>query len=114
MVDLQFVDILKRLIENSVKFAGIDKPVDVSLKADDDTISVLIRDYGPGIKNSEYQLAQDLFGQVRRGKSEQQGCGLGITISTWFARINEGDLMFHRPESGEGLIVEARFPRYIT
>jgi len=112
LLELQFVEILKRIIENSVKFAGIEKPIEISLRGDEQTISVLVRDYGPGLKDSDYNLAQELFGQISRTTKEQQGCGLGITISTWFAEINEGDLLFHRPDSGEGLIVEARFPRF--
>ena len=113
IVELQFRDVLRRLIDNSLKFAGIENPVEISLASDSQTISIMIRDHGPGMKAKECQLAQDLFGQISRGEKEQQGCGLGITISTWLTEINQGELIFHIPDSGSGLLLELRFPRYV-
>lgn len=107
---LQIKNIFYRLLDNAFKFAGHEKPVDVIvLQKDKQTISFVIRDYGPGLGSKDYPDAYKLFGQIGRDTKEQQGVGFGISICSYLAEINGANIFLNEPESGEGLEVEVRF-----
>ncbi len=99
ILEVQFEDAIKRLIENSVKFAGKEKPIEISLEVrKENTVSILVRDFGPGFEDSETRNALQLFGQIQRDKNEQQGCGLGITIANFYVENHGGEIIFNKPK----------------
>ena len=108
----QVADVMKRIISNAVKFGGVEKSPMVWLACPDPGyLSIFIRDYGPGLSEAELESATQLFGQVGREQKEQQGCGLGLTITSYFTELNGGTALFRSPEDGKGgLEVELRFP----
>ncbi|MCC6954610.1 MAG: hybrid sensor histidine kinase/response regulator [Deltaproteobacteria bacterium] len=109
--DVQVVNIIQRLISNALKFAGGAKPVVISMAVTNTTGSIFVRDFGPGLSEAIAQEACELFKQINRERIEQQGCGIGLSISRCFASLNGGELHFSSPtDGGEGLQVELRFP----
>ena len=108
----QISDVLNRVIGNALKFGGSSGPVKTWLASSEEGfVSIFVRDYGPGLSESEMSAARELFVQVDREVKEQQGCGLGLTITSYYVELNGGTAHFRTPEDGEGgLEVELVFP----
>ena len=76
---------------------------------DDGEASIYIRDRGPGLSDQIMEQACQVFAQIGREKFEQQGCGIGLTIASYFVKLNEGTLSFSHPEDRVGLEVKITF-----
>jgi signal transduction histidine kinase len=97
----QIIEILERLISNSLKFHSEQKEIYISTFPLGDEIAIEIKDKGIGIDPIRLKEAIDVFGQIDRDKLEQQGGGLGLAIANRFASINKGRLEFDNlPEGG--------------
>jgi signal transduction histidine kinase len=59
-----------------------------------------IEDNGPGIAEDERQRVFERF--YRIANSEQDGCGLGLSIAKEIAARHEADLELHSTASGVG------------
>jgi CheY-like chemotaxis protein len=60
-----------------------------------------VEDTGPGIAPEDQELIFDPFVQSAAGKQDQEGTGLGLTISEQFANLMNGDLSVES-EFGKG------------
>lgn len=96
----QIQDILKRFIDNAVKFSGDTKDIEAHICPRDQQVVVEVRDRGIGIDSSKINEALNLFGQIDRERLEQQGGGLGLAIAVRYARINGGSLELENREGG--------------
>ncbi|MFN8388885.1 MAG: response regulator [Bdellovibrionota bacterium] len=107
--DVQVAHVIQHLLSNALKFGGPDKPIDVSVRLEGGEIVLGVRDYGPGLSDRDVARACELFSQIGRETTEQQGAGLGLTISQYFTKINNGKLSFGKPEEGNGLYAQLTF-----
>jgi light-regulated signal transduction histidine kinase (bacteriophytochrome) len=75
----QLVHVLKNLIENSIKYRGLDPPrVHVTAERHDEYWTIRLEDNGIGF---DQQYAEQIFGLFRRlHRSEYNGTGLGLAI----------------------------------
>ncbi len=71
--------VLANLLENALKFATDDAPVEVSLECDDRTATITVVDRGPGIATDQLERIFDKFVRTREGTVT--GTGLGLYIS---------------------------------
>ena len=112
--DIQIGSILQRIFSNAQKFGPKGEKVTATFTSDDQTVSVVIRDMGPGLSAEVIERACEMFSQIDRERQEQQGCGLGLTIAMYYAEINNAKLMFRPPVDGEpGLEVELQLFRHV-
>lgn len=111
LYDVQIASVLHHLLGNAVKFAGSLRPIEVSVGIQGTELVVRIRDHGPGLQSQFFDKATELFSQIDRETTEQQGAGVGLTIARAFTEINDGTIEFIRPAHGPGLIAELRFVR---
>lgn len=102
-------DILRRLLDNAVKFSHPDTAVTVSLHEHDGYV-MAVKDLGIGIPEEKRSVLFQKFGQVDRDKNEQQGTGLGLYIAFHLARLNNGDLTYETQE-GLGSTFFLRMPK---
>lgn len=86
------------LIENAIKFSSNNGNIDITMKTHDNKLSVMIRDYGIGIENTEKIF--DRFYQADESHS-QSGFGLGLTIVKRIIELSEGEILIDS-KKGEG------------
>jgi len=99
---------LINLIDNAV--AHGDK-VRVSVKADDNAVTIAVEDNGPGIPEELYEEAFRPFSRLDETRSRnQKGVGLGLAIARDVARSHGGDIKLSRSPLG-GLRAALRLPR---
>ncbi|MEQ8663587.1 MAG: HAMP domain-containing sensor histidine kinase, partial [Gammaproteobacteria bacterium] len=99
---------LASLIDNSIKYAGPGARIDVSVAADADTVSVAVRDDGPGIPADELAHVTERFYRVDRSRS-LPGNGLGLSIVAAIATFHEGRLEL--ANGAPGLLARLVLPR---
>lgn len=75
---------LTNLLENAVDFANSD--VDISASWDEKTLSISIRDDGPGFTVDVLGKIGDPYVSVRGGKSLQKGSGGGLGLGIFIAK----------------------------
>ncbi len=108
--DVQIAHVVQHLLSNAVKFGGNITPVEISIEIRESEAVLTVRDHGPGMDRKSAERACELFNQLNREVMEQQGAGLGLTISRYFTEINGGRLTFTPPSEGTGLKAELAFP----
>ena len=75
----RIIQVLANLLSNAIKFSPEDKPVEISTMASNDTITISVRDQGPGMDASAAQRVFDRYYQTDTGK-QSLGFGLGLAI----------------------------------
>ncbi len=98
--DVQVIDLFHRLLSNAHKFGDPERATEVSVGVCENSVEVHIRDYGKGMSGKALEDVCQSFNQINRDKLEQQGCGLGLTIASYYASLNGGHLSFDNPEGG--------------
>jgi two-component system, sensor histidine kinase and response regulator len=106
-------EILRRLLENAVKFSLDGSTVHCRLTDDGISWSVSIEDHGRGIPSDELPKIVEKFYQVDRKRYEQQGIGLGLYIAKSLVEMNKLVLAFESAVD-KGTIARLRFPKTIT
>lgn len=105
-------DILERvlvsLLHNGIKFSPRDGTVSLSLHDAKTTVSLIVRDEGPGFSNVALARAFDRFWRddAARGRS---GTGLGLAIAKSAVERLGGSIRI-RNAPGGGAEIETRFP----
>jgi signal transduction histidine kinase len=85
--------ILINLLTNAIKFTAADGTIRAWCATTAETISIHITDTGRGIPHDQLSAVFDPFVQIgRQLNSDDQGVGLGLSISRELARGMGGDL----------------------
>ncbi|MBZ9799259.1 ATP-binding protein [Mesorhizobium sp. ES1-4] len=102
---------LKRCVTNLVQNAvTYGTKAHLSLSHSDDTITLAIRDEGPGIPQAQIDAVFGSFVRLEQSRNRQTGgLGLGLTIARNIARAAGGDVRLSN-HSGGGLLTELRLP----
>jgi two-component system sensor histidine kinase KdpD len=92
---------LRQLLGNAVKYSPPETMIAISASQIEDTITVSIRDYGPGIPSDEVEA---VFQRFYRGKQTQEsvaGTGMGLSIARDIVGAHHGKLRLQNtPEGG--------------
>lgn len=100
--------ILTNLVDNALKYAPVDTPVEVTADAENDLIVFRVADRGKGIPVSERDR---LFTPFFRPSGTTDGStGLGLSIAHRLAEAQGGTLSFNEM-SGGGSVFVLRLPR---
>lgn len=98
--------IIEHLLDNAIKFTAPRftpnhaAKICISTQADNDYLSIIIKDNGMGLPISIQGQIFELFVQHNRDQLEQQGAGVGLTITKGLVELHNG---FIEVESREGL-----------
>lgn len=84
--------ILFNLLHNAIKFSLPDGEVVINIYADDGFIVVAVQDYGIGISKEKLAHIFDPYSKASSLKSEQEGLGIGLSLSQHLAELSGGKL----------------------
>lgn len=101
-VDVMAIEqILLNLTDNACKYAAPDcspRQLDLTLRADACTVTVIFRDYGPGLPDClKKRLFQPFSKSATEAAHSAPGVGLGLALSRQLARELGGDLVAESP-----------------
>ncbi|WP_167855979.1 sensor histidine kinase [Natronospirillum operosum] len=102
---------LFNLVDNAVKFSGVEKPVFINTRFDEGDVVIDIVDHGPGIPEADRDAAFDFFNTLGRGDHHAAGEGLGLAIAKGMISAHGGSIMIMDPVSiSRGTCVRIRLP----
>lgn len=103
--------ILLNLLSNAIKFTAPGGTIAVSCEADDDAVTIAVRDTGIGIEPGKLTSIFEPFVQVDTHLTRtREGVGLGLAISRDLARGMSGELWVDSV-MGVGSVFSLRLPR---
>lgn len=94
------------ILDNAAKHGGEGKRIDASITAEEDSVVVRIRDYGPGIPEDEIPLVKKKF---YKGSSKARGTGIGLAVCDEIVEMHDGTLTLENAPGG-GTLVTVRLP----
>lgn len=102
---------LQNLLENALKYAATaTSPVEVSLHTTKRGAELTVRDFGPGIPESELARVFEPFYRVDKSRNKQTGgFGLGLALTRKLMRAQGGDAELAIPPAGPGLVARLIF-----
>lgn len=104
--------ILFNLVDNACKYArpSHDKRIEIAPGANDQTVSIFVRDHGPGIPEAvRARLFRPFTKSAEEAARSAPGIGLGLSLSRRLARDMQGDLVLVESCSN-GSTFELRLP----
>ena len=102
--------VLRNLISNASEY-GEGKPIEVEIGSDEETIAVVVKDKGPGLKPGESSLVFNRFWRADPARARTTGgTGLGLAIALEDARLHSGWIdVWGAP--GKGTMFRLTLPR---
>ena len=94
------------ILDNAAKHGGEGKRIDASMRYENDSVVVRIRDYGPGIPEDEIPLVKKKF---YKGSSKARGTGIGLAVCDEIVEMHGGTLTLENAQGG-GTLVTVRLP----
>jgi signal transduction histidine kinase/CheY-like chemotaxis protein len=106
----KFKQMLLNLLSNAIKFTPSGGSVTITSKRLPNAVEVSVADTGIGIAQSDLGRIFQEFQQVDSGAGrEQQGTGLGLSLTRRFAALHGGDVRVHS-EIGKGSVFTLHMP----
>jgi two-component system osmolarity sensor histidine kinase EnvZ len=93
---------VNNLVDNALRYAGSDQPVELALSAADGELLIEVSDRGPGIPPQDVERIKRPFARLDAARSNAVGAGLGLAIVERIARSHNGRLEL-LPRAGGGL-----------
>lgn len=106
----RFEQVMANLLSNAIKFSPEGKAVTIASRVSTSTVTVTVRDHGPGIPDEFKAQVFQRFSQADNRDSRQKGgTGLGLAISQSIVQTMGGDIGFDsRPGLTEFRVVVPR------
>jgi signal transduction histidine kinase len=80
------------LLDNALKYTDSPGQIDVVLSAASRQATLMVRDTGIGIAQTDLPHIFDRFYRADPSRSQVEGTGLGLAIAKWIAEIHHADL----------------------
>ncbi len=99
----RMAQVLENLVSNARKYAKTK--IDVTVRKENGSAVLIVRDYGPGIPDEEVPF---VFGKFYRGKTttSESGAGLGLYIVKYIVEQSDGKVSLRDVENGLEVRVE--------
>lgn len=94
------------ILDNAAKYGREGKLIVVSLVAEGESVSVRVRDFGPGIPENELPFVKRKF---YKGSSKERGSGIGLAICEEIVALHRGELTIENAQGG-GVLVTVTLP----
>ena len=99
---------LANLLDNAIKYTPEGGAVTLQVASDDDTVTVVVADTGPGVPPGEREAVLRRFYRLEPARGAP-GSGLGLSLVAAVARLHEAALTLG--DNAPGLVVRLRFER---
>jgi signal transduction histidine kinase len=99
------------LLTNALKFTPAGGTASVTVRADDDSVQVEVRDSGRGIDPEFLPRVFDRYAQEKSGSREQPGLGLGLSIARTIVEVHGGRITAASAGEGSGATFVVTLPR---
>lgn len=104
------IDILIRnLVDNAIRYSPPDSTVTIDIKEDDQHVTLIVQDNGPGIPEKLRKRVFERFFRVIGNNT--MGSGLGLSIVQQIAKLHHAEIELRTPESGKGSEFRVVFPK---
>jgi signal transduction histidine kinase len=108
--DRWLAEAVRQGLDNAMKFAPADTPIDLRARGEDGGTLIEIQDHGPGIPDDMRERVFEKFCRWRPvGYEDRSGSGLGLFIVRSIAREHGGDATTVAAPEG-GTILQIRLP----
>ena len=94
------------LLDNADKHGGAGKRIEVSIRREEDSAVIRVRDHGPGVPQEELPFVKNKF---YKGSSKARGSGIGLAVCEEIVQRHEGKLSIGNAEGG-GCLVTVTLP----
>lgn len=94
--------VLANLIDNALRYAGSDGPIEITLGSANGHAELTVLDRGPGIPPDQVERMKRPFTRMQGARSDARGSGLGLAIVDRIVRGHGGELRL-LPRDGGGL-----------
>ncbi len=103
--------LMRNLLDNALRHnADQERPVEIGTTLEGDTVSLHVRDHGPGVAEADLaKLAQPFYRPDAARTRTSGGIGLGLYLCRLVAQSHGGELLFRNTQPG--LEVTLRLPR---
>lgn len=103
LIPLDFVTIVQvlvNLLDNALKYAPVDQPIDVNARTHLSSMEIRVLDRGPGIPNDDLERIFERFYRLQHPES-RGGTGLGLSICRSIVEAHHGAIKAeNRPGGG--------------
>jgi signal transduction histidine kinase/ActR/RegA family two-component response regulator len=104
--------VLSNLLSNSVKYTLPGGRIELTAEAQQDVVTIVVRDNGRGIPSSLLPDLFDLFVQGERSPDRRDGgLGIGLTLVRTLVRLHGGSIEAHSDGPDKGAVFTLRWPR---
>ncbi len=94
------------VLENSLKFAGKDRPIDIKVFTSESKVTIEIKDYGPGFSENALEHLFELFGAG--DILHLEGTGLSLAAVKLIMNMHSGKVEVSNSDKG-GAVVKLHF-----
>lgn len=107
----QLVMAIQNLVENAINYSPNNTRVSITIRSDNGTVEIIVKDQGIGIPESDLERIFERFYRVDPARSrETGGTGLGLSIVKHVAANHDGEVkVWSRP--GEGSTFTFSLPK---
>lgn len=113
MVDPDHIEtILNNLVENAMKYSSGEKSIQLSVRSQNDNVSLLCSDKGDGIPKKMIRFIFDKFYRVENSlTAKTKGHGIGLSIVKNMVSLNNGQITV-KSKPGVGSTFTVTFPAF--
>ena len=107
----QLRQVLANLTRNALVHTPDGTPIEVALEQDEETVTISIRDHGPGLPASAAENLFDRFWRAEGGRERgRAGAGLGLSIAQGVVEAHHGQISASNAPDG-GAVFVVRLPK---
>ena len=104
---------IENVVRNAIRYTAEGSAIEVSLSGKLDTALLTVRDYGPGVPESELDHIFEPFYRVSEARERSSGgVGLGLSISERTVKLHGGNI--RAANAHDGLLITIELPLSTT
>jgi len=89
----RIAQVLHNLVDNAIKFCSANDTITITTKADNDNVSVIVSDTGPGLTDSDFdQLFVKNATLSNQPTNKEASNGLGLATCQQLVKLHNGDI----------------------